>query len=277
MSREIVVVIGAGGIGLAIARRQGMGKHLLLADIDQALLQRTAGTLRDAGYDVATQVIDVCSPESVHTLAQMAAAMGPVMQVINTAGVSPNMAPPAKVLEVDLYGAALVFEAFGEVIASGGSGLIVASMAGHMPHPLSPSDETQLALTPAASLLELPCLQPDVITDSMVAYIVAKRANSLRVQAEAVRWGARGARVNAISPGIVVTPLATHELASASGDAYRAMVEASPAKRMSPPDEIAIAAHFLLGQDAGFITGGDLLIDGGVIAAMRAGQLSAPG
>jgi NAD(P)-dependent dehydrogenase (short-subunit alcohol dehydrogenase family) len=200
-----------------------------------------------------------------------------VMQVVNTAGLSPNMASVDKVLAVDLYGTAVVFEEFGRVIAAGGAGLVISSMAGHMGERLSAEVEHALAHTPADDLLDLPCLSIEAVPNSMVGYIVAKRASILRVQAEAIRWGASGARVNAIGPGIAATPLARHELNSPIGDGYRAMIEASPARRMAPPQEIAVAAGFLLGPDAGFITGSDLLIDGGVIAAMRMGALGVPG
>lgn len=277
MAKEVIVVIGAGGIGQAIARRQGFGKTVLLADANTQTLAKAASDLSSASYAVVQQQVDVTSRASVQALAEAAAALGPVMQVINTAGLSPNMAPVNKVLEVDLYGSAVVFEEFGKVIAPGGAGLIISSMAGHMMRPLPLEDEQLLATVPADELLALPCLQPDAIPNTLVAYMVAKRANFLRVQSEAMKWGERGARVNAISPGIIVTPLAAHELNSEIGDIYRAMVAASPAKRMAPPDEIAIAASFLLGPDAGFITGSDLLIDGGVIAAMRAGRLPTPG
>ncbi|OUJ11610.1 SDR family oxidoreductase [Acetobacter sp. DsW_063] len=277
MSKDVIVVIGTGGIGEAIARRQGFGRAILLADWNEDTLAKAASVLGDASYDVTTQRVDVSSRVSVQALAQAAAAMGPVMQVINTAGLSPNMASVEKVLEVDLYGSAVVFEEFGKVIASGGAGLIISSMAGHMMRQLPEVDEKQLAHVPADDLLALPCLQPDAIPNTLVAYMIAKRANILRVQAEAMHWGERGARVNAISPGIIVTPLAAHELNSEIGHIYRAMVDASPSKRMAPPEEIAVAASFLLGPDAGFITGSDLLIDGGVIAAMRAGKLPTPG
>ncbi|BBF82691.1 SDR family oxidoreductase [Asticcacaulis excentricus] len=277
MSRDVIVVIGVGGIGQAIARRQGFGRTLLLADWNNETLSKAAKDLSDAGYSVVAQIVDVTNRESVQALASGAADLGPVTQVINTAGLSPNMASVEKVLEVDLYGSALVFEVFGEVIAPGGSGLIISSMAGHMMRQLPEADEKSLAETPADQLLSLPCLQSEAVPNTLVAYMVAKRANFLRVQAEAIRWGERGARVNAISPGIIVTPLAAHELNSEIGDIYRAMVQASPSKRMAPPEEIAVAASFLLGPDAGFITGSDLLIDGGVIAAMRAGKLPTPG
>lgn len=272
---QIVVIIGAGGIGMAIARRQGFGKTLLLADCNEGLLSAAADDLRMASYSVETQVIDVSSRPSVEALVEKTVSLGSVMQVINTAGLSPNMAPPERVLAVDLYGAALVFEAFGAVIANGGAGLIISSMAGHMLPPLTPEENAALASTPADALLDLPMVKG--VPNSMVGYMLAKRANHLRVQAEAIRWGERGARVNAISPGIVATPLAQHELNSPIGDGYRAMIAASPAKRMAPPEEIAVAAAYLLGPDAGFVTGSDLLIDGGVIAAMVAGKLPNPG
>lgn len=276
MNKDVIVVIGAGGIGQAIARRQGFGRTILLADRNESTLAQAAQALGGAGYVVETRSVDVTQRASVQALAHAAAALGPVTQVVNTAGLSPNMASVEKVLEVDLYGSALVFEIFGDVIAPGGAGLIISSMAGHMMRQLPEADEKLLAHTPADHLLALACLQGEAIPNTLIAYMVAKRANFLRVQAEAVRWGERGARVNAISPGIVVTPLAAHELNSEIGDIYRAMIAASPSKRMAPPEEIAIAAGFLLGPDAGFITGSDLLIDGGVVAAMRAGKLPTP-
>ena len=274
---EVIVVIGVGGIGLAIARRQAIGKTLLLADINAPQLEAAATDLRSASYRVEAQVVDVTSRQSVKALAETAASLGRVMQVINTAGLSPNMAPVDRVLAVDLYGAALVFEEFGNVIAHGGSGLIISSMAGHMMPALLPGQDKALAHTPADELLALPFLNGDAVPNTLVAYMLAKRGNMLRVQAEAMNWGERGARVNSISPGIIVTPLARHELESEIGGMYDAMVAASPSRRMAPPEEVAAAAAFLLGPDAGFITGSDLLIDGGVIAAMRAGKLPTPG
>ncbi len=275
--KDIVVIIGAGGIGQAIARRQGFGKTLLLADFNAQTLQQAAEQLLAAGYRVETQDVDVTSRDSVQRLATYATSLGNVMQVVNTAGLSPNMAPVDKVLEVDLYGAALVFDEFEKVIAPGGAGLIISSMAGHMMPALSAEQDQALAFTPTDELLSLPFLQQDAVPNTLVAYMMAKRANHLRVQASAISWGEKGARVNSISPGVVVTPLAQHELNSDIGDIYRAMVDASPVKRMAPPEEIAVAASFLLGPDAGFVTGSDLLIDGGVIAAMRAGKLQTPG
>jgi NAD(P)-dependent dehydrogenase (short-subunit alcohol dehydrogenase family) len=272
---QVVVIIGAGGIGVAIARRQGFGRTVLLADFNEAVLSAAAADLRTASYTVETQIVDVSSRPSLARLVEKANSLGRVFQVVNTAGLSPNMAPPERVLAVDLYGSALVFELFGEVIAEAGAGLIISSMAGHMLPPLTPEQNKALAFTPADDLLELSFLKK-AAPNSMLAYMMAKRGNHLRVQAEAIRWGERGARVNSISPGIVATPLAQHELNSPIGDGYRAMIAASPSKRMAPPEEIAIAASYLLGADGGFVTGSDLLIDGGVIAAMFAGKLPTP-
>jgi NAD(P)-dependent dehydrogenase (short-subunit alcohol dehydrogenase family) len=276
MNTDVVVVIGVGGIGQAIARRQGMGKTLLLGDINPSTVQSAAKELENAGYDVSTGFLDVTSRDSVHTFANLAASLGSVMQVVNTAGLSPNMARPEKVLAVDLYGVALVFEEFERVIAPGGCGIVISSMAGHMPAPLPPEQEHALAFTPTDALLALPFLQGDAVRDSMQAYGIAKKANHLRVQAACLSWGERGARVNSISPGIIATPLAQHEMASESGPIYRAMIAASPSKRLASADEVASAAAYLLGPEANFITGSDLLIDGGVIAAMKAGRLDNP-
>jgi len=276
MNKEVIVIIGAGGIGIAIARRQGFGRTVLLADFNSETLAKAAQAMRDSGYAVETQSADVTSRESIKALASRATELGRVTQVVNTAGLSPNMAPTEGVLKVDLYGAAVVFDEFGEVIAPGGSGLIVSSMAGYMMPALPPEQDQALIHTPTENLLALPFLQPEVIPNTVVAYMIAKRANHLRVQASAISWGKRGARVNSISPGIVVTSLAQHELNSEIGGMYRAMVDASPSKRMAPPEEIAIAASFLLGPDAAFVTGSDLLIDGGVIAAMKTGKLPTP-
>jgi NAD(P)-dependent dehydrogenase (short-subunit alcohol dehydrogenase family) len=255
MASDVVVVIGAGGIGMAIARRQGFGKTVLLADFNEKTLTAAAADLRDASYTVETHKVEVASRESVRLLVDFASTLGAVVQVVNTAGLSPNMAPAARVLAVDLYGSAVVFEEFGRVIARGGAGLIISSMAGHMLPALTSEQNKALAFTPAEKLLDLPFLQGDAVPNSRVAYMIAKRGNHLRVQAEAINWGARGARVNSISPGIIATPLAQHELNSPIGEGYRAMIAASPAGRMAPPEEIAVAASYLLGPDAGFITG----------------------
>jgi NAD(P)-dependent dehydrogenase (short-subunit alcohol dehydrogenase family) len=276
MQSEVIVIVGAGGIGQAIARRQGFGKTVLLADNSEAVLKDATAALEQASYTVASQSVDVTSRASVQALADTAAALGSVTQVVNTAGLSPNMAPPEKVLQVDLYGVALVFDVFEQVVAPGGCGIVISSMAGHMPAPLPPEQEHALAYTPTEELLALPFLSADALRDSMQAYGIAKKANHLRVQAASLSWGERGARVNSISPGIIATPLAQHEMASESGPIYRAMIVASPSKRMASADEVASAAAYLMGPEASFITGSDLLIDGGVIAAMRGGRMNNP-
>jgi NAD(P)-dependent dehydrogenase (short-subunit alcohol dehydrogenase family) len=270
---EIVVVIGAGGIGQAIARRQGTGRSVLLADLNEETLAATATAMQGAGHHVTTQRVDVSSRDSVRALANAAAEQGDIINVIHTAGLSPVQASPKAILAVDLLGVALVLEEFGRVIAPGGAGLVISSMAGYMLPPLEPSQEHALAHTPTDDLLQLPFLGEDAIPNSGAAYALSKRANHLRVQAESVVWGDRGARVNSMSPGIILTPLAQDEMASEGGPVYRSMIETSAAGRVGTTDEIAAAAAFLLGPDATFITGSDLLIDGGVIAAIRAGRV----
>lgn len=272
MNNDILVIIGSGGIGLAIARRQGPGKTVLLADVNENNLQAASAALEAGGYSVATQRVDVSSRESVQALAQQATELGNVTQVVNTAGLSPVQATHQAILAVDLVGTALVLEEFGRVIASGGAGVHISSMAGHMLPALDPAEDDALAFTPTDELLQLPFLSPGAITDSGAAYAMSKRANHLRVQAAAIAWGERGARVNAISPGIIITPLAQDEMSGPGAAGYQRMIDTSPAKRVGTTDEVASAAAFLLGPEGGFITGADLLMDGGVIAALRAGR-----
>ena len=201
-------------------------------------------------------------------------ALGDITGLIHAAGVSPSQAPPAVILKVDLYGTALVLELFGNVIAPGGSGVVIASQSGHRLPALTPEQNTALATTPADELLELPMVQPDRVTDPLNAYQISKRGNSLRVMAEAVRWGKRGARVNTISPGIIMTPLANDELKGPRGPGYRRMIEASAAGRAGTPDEVGNVGALLMGQDGAFITGSDFLMDGGVTAAWWYGDLA---
>lgn len=271
---DVIVVIGTGSIGQAIARRVSVGKHVLLADLRQENAEAAAKVLGEAGFAVSTATVDVSSRASVHALVQTAAALGPVTGLIHAAGVSPSQAPPATILRVDLYGTALVLEEFGHVIAPGGSGVVIASQSGHRLPALTAEQNRALATTPADELLALPMLQPDQVTDPLRAYQVAKRANSLRVVAEAVRWGQRGARVNTISPGIIMTPLANDELKGPRGDGYRKMIEVSVAGRAGTADEVATVAALLMGPDGGFITGSDILMDGGVTAAYWYGELA---
>ena len=269
-----IVVIGAGSIGQAIVRRVGAGKHILLADLRQENSQTAAKTLSDAGFKVTTATVDVSSRTSVKTLVETAISLGDVVGVIHAAGVSPSQASPKTILKVDLYGTALVLEEFGNVIANGGSCVVIASQSGHRLPPLSFEQNKALATTPVDELLKLPFLQPDQVKDPLHAYQLSKRGNSLRVMAEAVRWGKRGARVNTISPGIIMTPLANDELKGPRGDGYRRMIEVSMAKRAGTPDEVGTVAALLMGTDGAFITGSDFLMDGGVTAAYWYGDLA---
>lgn len=272
--KEVCVVIGPGAIGLAIARRVGTGKHLVLADLRQHNADAAARTLTEAGFDVTATTVDIASRASVQALVVLAASLGPVTRLIHAAGVSPTQAPPAAILQVDLYGTAVVLDEFGKVIAAGGSGVVIASQSGHRLRALSPEEDRALALTPAEELLALPLLAPDQVTDPLHAYQLSKRGNALRVMAEAVRWGQRGARINSISPGIIFTPLAQDEFAGPRGPGYRRMIEVSAAGRVGTADEVASVAALLMGPDGGFITGSDFLMDGGVTAAYRFGALA---
>jgi NAD(P)-dependent dehydrogenase (short-subunit alcohol dehydrogenase family) len=271
---DVIVVIGAGSIGQAIARRVSAGKHVLLADLNQQNADAAAKVLNDAGFEVSTAIVDVSSREAVHTLVQTATALGDVTGVIHAAGVSPTQASPATILKVDLYGTALVLEEFGNVIARSGSCVVIASQSGHRLPALTAEQNAALATTPADELLTLPMLQPDQVRDSLHAYQISKRGNSLRVMAEAVRWGKRGARVNTISPGIIFTPLARDELSGPRGEGYRRMIEVSAAGRGGTPDEVGTVGALLMGPDGGFITGSDFLMDGGVTAAYWYGELA---
>lgn len=273
---EVIVVIGPGSIGQAIARRVSLGKLVLLADVRAENAEAAAKTLSEAGFEVKTAQVDVSSRESVHALADLAASLGPVKGVIHAAGVSPTQAAPETILKVDLYGTAVVLEEFGNVIAPGGSAVVIASQSGHRLPALTEAQNKDLALTPADDLLALPMLQPDQVKDPLHAYQLSKRGNSLRVVAEAVRWGKRGARVNTISPGIIFTSLAKDEFAGPRGPGYRRMIELSAAGRVGTPDEVANVAALLMGTEGGFITGSDFLMDGGVTAAYWYGEL-APG
>jgi NAD(P)-dependent dehydrogenase (short-subunit alcohol dehydrogenase family) len=271
---NVIVVIGAGSIGQAITRRVSAGKHVLLADLRQDNVDAAAKVLGDAGFDVSTGIVDVSSRMSVHALVETATAIGNITGVIHAAGVSPTQASPATILKVDLYGTALVLEEFGNVIARGGAGVVIASQSGHRLPALTPEQNKALATTPVEELLDLPFLQPGEVTDSLHAYQLSKRGNSLRVMAEAVRWGKRGARINTISPGIIITPLARDELTGPRGEGYRRMIELCAVGRAGTPDEVGSVGALLMGTDGAFITGSDFLMDGGVTAAYWYGELA---
>jgi len=271
---HVTVVIGAGSIGQAIARRVSAGKQVLLADLKLENAEAAAKVLADAGFDVSAAVVDVSKRSDVVALARKAAALGDVTGLIHAAGVSPTQASPKAILTVDLYGTALVLEVFGSVMAPGGAGVVIASQSGHRLPALPPEQDKALATTPVEELLSLPFLQPDQIKDSLHAYQISKRGNSLRVMAEAVRWGKRGARVNTISPGIIITPLARDELTGPRGPGYRRMIELCPAGRAGTPDEVGTVGALLMGAEGAFITGSDFLIDGGVTASYWYGELA---
>ena len=271
---NVIVVIGAGSIGQAIARRVSAGKHVLLADLRQENADAAAKVLKDAGFEVDTATADASSRTSVHALIEQATGLGEVTGLIHAAGVSPTQASPATILHVDLYGTALVLEEFGNVIARGGAGVVIASQSGHRLPPLSVEQNKALATTPVEELLKIPFLQSDQVKDSLHAYQLSKRGNALRVMAEAVRWGKRGARINTISPGIIMTPLANDELSGPRGAGYRRMIEVSAARRAGTPDEVGTVGALLLGAEGAFITGSDFLMDGGATAAYWFGELA---
>lgn len=271
---EVIVVIGAGSIGQAIARRVSAGKHVLLTDLKKENADAAAKTFSEAGFEVTATVVDISSRQSIQDLIKKATAIGSVSGLIHAAGVSPSQAAPATILHVDLYGTAVILEQFGNVIARGGSGVVIASQSGHRLAALTPEQDKALATTPAEELLSLSFLQPDVVTDSLNAYQLSKRGNSLRVKAEAVRWGKKGARINTISPGIIMTPLAKDELKGPRGEGYRRMIEGCPAGRAGTPDEVGVVGALLMGPDGAFITGSDFLMDGGVTASWFYGELA---
>jgi NAD(P)-dependent dehydrogenase (short-subunit alcohol dehydrogenase family) len=273
--KNVIVVIGSGQIGQAIARRVGVGKHIILADLREENAKVASVVLENAGYETSVETVDVSSREDVQKLVETATNIGEVTGLIHAAGVSPSQASPETILKVDLYGTALVLEEFGNVIAREGSGVVIASQSGHRLPALTPEQNKALATTPVEELLSLPFLKPEEAKDaSLRAYQLAKRGNSLRVMAEAVRWGKRGARINTISPGIVITPLAKDELTGPRGTGYRRMIELSPVGRAGTPDEVGAVGALLMGSDGGFITGSDFLMDGGVTASYLYGELA---
>lgn len=272
--KEIIVVIGSGSIAQAIARRVSVGKHILLADINIGNAQEAEKTLAQAGFEVSTTTVDVSSRQSVQALVKMAAGLGEIKGVIHTAGLSPSQAAAQDIIHVDLYGTAVVFEEFGHHIARGGSAVVIGSQSSHRlaVDAFSQAQIDALATLSPEALLELPWVKE--VNDSLYAYQLSKRGNAARVMAEAVKWGKRGARINCISAGIVYTPLAYDELNSAErGEFYRNMLAKSPAGRGGTPDEIGALAEFLFGPGGTYISGSDLLIDGGATASYKYGDL----
>ena len=272
-NKEVIALLGAGSMGTAIVRRIAAGRKILLGDISEKNLEKVAHDFQYSGYDVETMVVNALEKESVETFAQKAASLGEVKYFIDTAGASPHQTNPEHILNLDMVGTGYAVDAFGKVMASGGAGLIVSSQTGYM-YPIPYEEEQKILSTPTDKLMELPFIKETAMQNSGFAYMIAKRVNQLQaMKAAATTWKERRARINTISPGVIVTPLAYDEFA-ASGEGYQDMIDKSSAERTGTSDEIAEAGAFLLGEHAGFITGTDLLIDGGVIAALRTGTLS---
>ncbi|WP_444459804.1 SDR family oxidoreductase [Rhodobacter capsulatus] len=261
---EVTVVFGAGGIGQAIARRISSGRHIVVANQTQASADAAAEGLARAGFEVTAMQADIYDRAAVQAVAARAGTLGAIKAVVQAAGVSPSQAPIAAILKVDLYGTAVVLEEFGRVIAPGGSGLVISSQSGYRMPALSAEQDALLATAPADDLLALDFVKG--VTDTLHAYQMSKRCNSLRVRGEAVNWAKRNARINAISPGIIVTPLAQDELHGERAEFYQAMLKQMPAGRAGTPDEVASLAAHIMGPEGGFITGSDFLIDGGATA-----------
>ena len=269
--KQIVALLGAGSMGTAIVRRISAGRKILLGDISEKTLERVGEDFRRCGYDVETMLVNALQKGSVKAFAKKAAELGPVMYFIDTAGASPNQASPEHIVNLDMVGTGYAVDAFGEVMAEGGAGLLISSQAAYM-YAIPNDIELQLVNTPTEELKNVKFIQEVAMKDSGLAYMIAKRMNHLQAQrAAATTWKKRRARINTISPGVIVTPLAYDEFAAA-GEGYQAMIDASAARRTGTSEEVAEAAAFLLGEHAGFITGTDLLIDGGVIASIRTGE-----
>ena len=271
--KDVMILTGAGQIGMAIARRMGHGMKIVIGDKDAENARMVSRVMNAAGFDTEDMEMDLSSRTSIQALIAKAQQHGPITMLVNAAGVSPSQAPIETILKVDLYGTAVLLEEAGKVIAPGGVGVHISSQSGHRMPALSPQEDELLACTPAEELLSLDILQPKNIRDTLHAYQLAKRCNVKRVMAEAVKWGERGARINSISPGIIVTPLALDELNGPRGDFYKRMFAQCPAKRPGTADEVANVAELLMSGRGAFITGADFLIDGGATASYFYGPL----
>ena len=271
--KNVMILTGAGQIGMAIARRMGYGMKIVIGDKKPENAQAIAKTMNDAGFDVVPMEMDLSSRASIQNIIAEAQKYGDIAMLVNAAGVSPSQAPIEAILEVDLYGTAVLLEEVGKVIAPGGVGVTISSQSGHRMKQLTPEEDEQLACTPTEELLKLPLLQPENIRDTLHAYQLAKRCNEKRVMAESVKWGERGARINSISPGIIVTPLAVDEFNGPRGDFYKNMFAKCPAGRPGTADEVANVAELLMSEKGAFITGADFLIDGGATASYFYGPL----
>ena len=273
MKKDVMILTGAGQIGMAIARRMGYGKKIVIGDKKPENAQTIAKIMNDAGFDVEAAEMDFSSRESDKNLIAKAQEYGDISMLVNAAGVSPSQAPIEAILKVDLYGTAVLLEEVGRVIKEGGVGVTISSQSGHRMPALTPEEDEQLACTPTEELLNLDVLQPENIKDTLHAYQMAKRCNEKRVMAESVKWGEKGARINSISPGIIVTPLAIDEFNGPRGDFYKNMFAKCPAGRPGTADEVANVAELLMSDKGAFITGADFLIDGGATASYFYGPL----
>lgn len=268
-----MILTGAGQIGMAIARRMGYGKKIVIGDKSLENAQAIAQVMNDAGFDVDPMQMDLSLHEDILAITDKAQSYGEIKMLINAAGVSPSQASIETILKVDLYGTAVLLEEVGKVVAKGGVGVTISSQSGHRMPALTAEVDKQLATTPTNELLNLEVLQPKNIINTLHAYQIAKRCNAKRVMAEAVKWGKRGARINSISPGIVVTPLAIDEFNGPRADFYKNMFAQCPAGRPGTADEIANVAELLMSDKGAFITGADFLIDGGATASFFYGPL----
>lgn len=273
MKKEVMILTGAGQIGIAIARRMGYGMKIIIGDRRIANAELMAETMNRAGFDASPFEMDLSSRESILDLTDNAQRLGKIKMLINAAGVSPSQASIETILKVDLYGTAVLLEEAGKVIAEKGTGVTISSQSGHRLPALTAEEDEQLATTPTEQLLSIDLLRPENIHDTLHAYQLAKRCNVKRVMAEAVHWGKRGARINSISPGIIVTPLAIDEFNGPRGDFYKNMFAQCPAGRPGTADEVANVAELLMSDRGAFITGSDILIDGGATAAYFYGTL----
>lgn len=254
-------------------RRMGYGKKIVIGDKKPENAQAIAKIMNDAGFDVEAMEMDLSSRASIKNLIAKAQSYGEIAMLVNAAGVSPSQAPIEAILKVDLYGTAVLLEEVGKVIREGGVGVTISSQSGHRMPALTPEEDEQLACTPTEELLNLDILQPENIKDTLHAYQMAKRCNEKRVMAESVKWGEKGARINSISPGIIVTPLAIDEFNGPRGDFYKNMFAKCPAGRPGTADEVANVAELLMSDKGAFITGSDFLIDGGATASYFYGPL----
>ena len=271
--KDVILWTGAGQIGMAIARRIGSGKKIIIGDKNTANAEATAKIMAEAGFDVEWIECDISSRDSILDLIHKGQEYGEISALINAAGVSPSQAPIEAILKVDLYGTAVLLEEVGKVIKNGGAGVTISSQSGHRMKQLTPEEDRLLATTPTEELLSLEMLQPAKIHDTLHAYQLAKRCNEKRVMFEACRWGERGARINSISPGIIVTPLALDEFNGPRGDFYKNMFANCPAGRPGTADEVANVAELIMNESGTFITGSDFMIDGGATASYFYGKL----